>query len=70
MIYRRSAIEPAIGHMKMDGRLGPNPLRGTLGDALHEVMWGAKHSLRVILAKLLLLYARMGSNLRARHGPP
>ena len=26
MIKRRSAIEPAIGHMKMDGRLGRNPL--------------------------------------------
>ena len=28
MIRRRSAIEPAIGHMKMDGRLGRNPLKG------------------------------------------
>ena len=35
MIKRRSAIEPAIGHMKMDGRLGRNPLKGALGDALH-----------------------------------
>ena len=25
MIKRRSAIEPAIGQMKMDGRLGRNP---------------------------------------------
>ena len=25
MIKRRSAIEPTIGHMKMDGRLGRNP---------------------------------------------
>jgi len=31
MIDRRSAIEPAIGHMKMDGRLGRNPLKATLG---------------------------------------
>lgn len=38
MIKRRSAIEPAIGHMKMDGRLGRNPLKGALGDALHAVM--------------------------------
>ena len=29
------AIEPAIGHMKMDGRLDRNPLKGALGDALH-----------------------------------
>lgn len=26
VIKRRSTIEPAIGHMKMDGRLGRNPL--------------------------------------------
>ena len=58
MIHRRSAIEPAIGHMKMDGRLGRNPLRGALGDALHAVMCGAGHNLRLILAKLRLLAAR------------
>jgi IS5 family transposase len=27
MIKRRSAIEPAIGHMKMDGKLARNPLK-------------------------------------------
>lgn len=58
MINRRSAIEPAIGHMKMDGRLGRNPLKGALGDALHAVMCGAGHNLRLILAKLRLLCAR------------
>jgi IS5 family transposase len=37
-IHRRSAIEPTIGHMKMDGRLARNPLKGgALGDALHAV---------------------------------
>ena len=54
MIKRRSAIEPAIGHMKMDGRLGRNPLKGALGDALHAVMCGAGHNLRLILAALRL----------------
>ena len=47
MIKRRSAIEPAIGHMKMDGRLGRNPLKGALGDALHAVMCGAGHNMRL-----------------------
>ncbi len=37
MIKRRSAIEPTIGHMKSEGRLDRNPLKGTLGDALHAV---------------------------------
>ncbi|MFT4266448.1 MAG: IS5/IS1182 family transposase, partial [Xenophilus sp.] len=60
MIKRRSAIEPAIGHMKMDGRLARNPLKGALGDALHAVMCGAGHNLRMILAALRLLCARFG----------
>lgn len=63
MIHRRSAIEPAIGHMKMDGRLGRNPLKGALGDALHAVMCGAGHNLRLILAKLRLLAARFALTL-------
>ena len=65
MIKRRSAIEPAIGHMKMDGRLGRNPLKGALGDALHAVMCGAGHNLRMILAKLRLLCAQLGVALQA-----
>jgi IS5 family transposase len=65
MIHRRSAIEPAIGHMKMDGRLARNPLKGALGDALHAVMCGAGHNLRMILAKLRLLCARMGIDFAA-----
>lgn len=64
MIRRRSAIEPAIGHMKMDGRLGRNPLKGALGDALHAVMCGAGYNLRLILAKLRLLAARFATTLR------
>ena len=65
MIKRRSAIEPAIGHMKMDGRLGRNPLKGALGDALHAVMCGAGHNLRLILAGLRLLCARFGLSIQA-----
>ena len=62
--HRCSAIEPAIGHMKMDGRLARNPLKGALGDALHAVMCGAGHNLRMILAKLRLLCARIQIALR------
>ncbi len=65
MIKRRSAIEPAIGHMKMDGRLGCNPLKGALGDVLHAVMCGAGHHLRFILAALRLYCARFGLSVQA-----
>jgi IS5 family transposase len=64
MIKRRSAIEPAIGHMKMDGRLGRNPLKGAVGDALHAVLCGAGHNIRMLLKKLRLLCAQYGMKLR------
>ena len=59
MIKRRSAIEPIIGHMKMDGRLNRNPLKGVLGDALHAVLCGAGHNIRLLLKKLRLLCAQI-----------
>jgi IS5 family transposase len=52
MIRRRSAIEPTIGHMKADGKLDRNWLKGALGDALHAVLCGAGHNLRLIINKL------------------
>ncbi|MCL2886197.1 MAG: IS5 family transposase [Betaproteobacteria bacterium] len=58
-IRRRSAIEPMIGHMKNEGLLRRNWLRGSLGDALHAVLCGAGHNLRMILRKLRLLRARI-----------
>jgi IS5 family transposase len=57
MIKRRSAIEPAIGHMKTDGKLDRNWLKGALGDAMQAVLCGAGHNLRMILRKLRLFYA-------------
>ncbi len=60
MIRRRSAIEPAIGHMKADGKLGRNWLKGTLGDAIHVVLCGTGHNLRMILRRLRL-FLRPGS---------
>ena len=59
MIRRRSAIESAIGHMKMDGKLDRNWLKGALGDAMQAVLCGAGHNLRMILRKLRLFYALM-----------
>jgi IS5 family transposase len=56
-IRRRSAIEPAIGHMKADGKLDRNWLKGALGDAIHAVLCGAGHNLRMILRKLRFFYA-------------
>lgn len=51
-IRRRSAIEPMIGHMKNDGRLSKNWLKGKEGDAFHALLCGCGHNLRLILRKL------------------
>ncbi len=55
-IRRRSAIESMIGHMKNDDRLKRNWLKGKLGNALHAVLCGCGHNLRLILKKLWLLF--------------
>ncbi len=41
MIRSRSATEPAIGHMKADGKLDQNWLKGALSDAIQAVLCGA-----------------------------
>lgn len=56
-IRRRSMIEPMIGHMKSDGQLGRNWLQGAEGDAIHAVLCGAGHNLRMILRALRLFCA-------------
>ncbi len=58
-LRRRSAIEPTIGHMKTDGRLSRSPLKGSLGDALHAVLCGAGHNIRLILAHLRALFSEI-----------
>jgi IS5 family transposase len=56
LLKRRNAIEPTIGHMKNDGLLRRNWLKGSLGDAMHAVLCGAGHNLRLNLAHLRVLY--------------
>jgi len=51
-LRRRSAIEPVIGHMKTDGRLGRNFLAGVPGDAINALLSGAGYNLRLILNHL------------------
>lgn len=57
MIKRRSAIEPTIGRMRSEGKLGRNWLKGALGDVLHAILCGAGHNIRLLLRRLLLFYA-------------
>jgi IS5 family transposase len=43
---RRSAIEPAIGHMKQENRLGRNYLKGVIGDQLNVIMAASGYNFR------------------------
>jgi IS5 family transposase len=51
-LRRRSAVEPVIGHMKEEGKLGRNWLKGSIGDKINALLCGVGHNIRIILRKL------------------
>ena len=51
-LKRRNAIEPIIGHMKNDGLMHRNHLKGTDGDTMNVILCGAGQNLRLILRYL------------------
>lgn len=55
VLKRRQVVEPMIGHMKADGLLAKNWLKGADGDALHALLCGAGHNLRMLLRHLRVL---------------
>ena len=58
-LKRRQAIEPHIGHMKSDGKLGRNYLKGKEGDRNNAILVGIGHNLRMILRKLRSFFAQI-----------
>ena len=56
-LRRRSVIEAMIGHMKTDGLLNRNWLKGSQGDAMHVVLCAAGQNLRLILRVLRKLFS-------------
>ncbi len=54
-LRRRSAIEPIIGHMKIDGHLGRCHLKGRDGDAANVILTAVGHNLRRVLSWLRAL---------------
>ena len=63
-LRRRSVIEALIGHMKTDGLLGRNWLKGSAGDAMHVVLCAAGQNLRLILRAIAAFFARYLPQLR------
>jgi len=58
-LRRRNAIEPIIGHMKEDGFLGRNFLKGAAGDKLNALLCGVGQNLRAILRHLRVFLCRV-----------
>jgi transposase, IS5 family len=53
---RRSAIEPVIGHLKSDGLLERNQLKGADGDAINAILCAVGHNMRLLAAWLKSLW--------------
>ena len=56
-LKRRSAVEPVIGHLKADHRMGRNFLAHAEGDAINAVLAAAGYNFRRLLAWLARLLA-------------
>jgi transposase, IS5 family len=69
-LKRRSAIEPVIGHMKNDGHLGRNYLKGRHGDAANAVLSAIGYNFRLILAWLRMLLTLFLAAFRAPFTAP
>src|SRR4051812_49288929 len=52
---RRSAVEPTIGYLKNEPRMGRNHLAGRAGDATNAVLAAAGYNFRLLLRWLALL---------------
>ena len=53
---RRAAIEPVIGHIKNEHRMGRNYLAHQQGDAINAVLAAAGYNFRLLLTYLLRLF--------------
>ncbi len=57
LMKRRAAVEPVIGHLKQDHRMGRNRLAHAAGDAIDAVLAAASYNFRRILNWLRLWLA-------------
>ena len=69
LLKRRQAIEPIIGHLKQDHRMGRCHLKGETGDRLHAVLCAAGYNikwlLRMIVKKGITFLSQLFLRLRA-----
>jgi IS5 family transposase len=58
-LRRRSAVEPVIGHLKSEHRLGRNYLWHRQGDAINAVLAAAGYNFRPLIRWLELLLSQI-----------
>jgi IS5 family transposase len=56
LMRRRSAVEPVIGHVKNEHRMGRNYLAGREGDATNAVLAAAGYNFRLLVAWMAALW--------------
>ena len=49
LLKRRNSVEPIIGHLKAEGKMGRCYLKGTQGDALNAILSACGQNLRRLL---------------------
>ena len=76
-LKRRAAVEPVIGHLKSDHRMGRNFLLGSHGDAANAVLAAVGYNfarlvawLKAILCVLWLMQAIFARGEQKRSGEP
>jgi len=62
-LRRRAAIEPVIGHLKAEHRMGRNHLAHASGDAINAILAAAGYNFSLLLTWLRLLWLRLLSAL-------
>ncbi len=68
-LRRRAAIEPVIGHLKSEGHLDRNYLKGRHGDQANAVLTATGHNLRLVLRWLRKLLCKFFAALIATIAP-
>jgi IS5 family transposase len=72
-LRRRAAVEPVIGHLKAEHRMGRNHLVGSHGDAINAVLAAVGYNFRLLIRWLAVLAAILRALLapvQDRSSPP
>ena len=69
-LRRRAAVEPVIGHLKSEHRMGRHHLAHSAGDAINAVLAAVGYNFRLLLRWLALLFACIHTLLAAAESRP